>query len=95
MSIPTLEEGLDLQKLNNHYVMQRFNLVAAFAREIPAYWTRFPTKFADEVIQSMLELLSTNVSDDSLKKMTPLHFMALVDPKAMWFTRWTHGHYSR
>ena len=106
ITIPTLDEGLDLQKLNNHYLMQRFNLVAAFAREIPAFWTRFPTKFADEVIESLLSLLSVGKTPDSsggsssssgasLRNMTPLHFMSLVDPKATWFTRWTHGHYSR
>ena len=96
ISIPTLDEGLDLQKLNNHYLMQRFNLVAAFAREIPAFWTRFPTKFADEVIESLLGLLSAvTTTTSSPKKMTPLHFMSLVDPKATWFIRWTHGHYSR
>ena len=101
LTIPTLDEGLDMQKLNNHYLMQRFNLVAAFAREISAFWTRFPAKFCDEVIETLLGLLSTTTTPAtasaaaSPKKMTPLHFMALVDPKAVWFVRWTHGHYSR
>ncbi len=49
----------------------------------------FP-RFVEEVIDSTLALLAINhnVSVESAGYITPMHLLALTDPKANWFTKW-------
>ena len=61
-----------------------------FQQRCPTYWIRYPDKFLDEVLESTLNLLAVHYSTavGAPAQMTPIHYLALVDPKATWFIKW-------
>lgn len=102
--IPKIRNGLDSSKPDAAKILKAFRLLNDFQRHVPNYWIRYPDRFLEEVIQSTLKLLTLGASSATSSSgagtgppafMTPLHFLALLDPKAEWFAKWTHGTYSR
>ena len=94
---PKVKAGLDCRKPEMMKLVKGFRLMNEFQQQVPQYWIRYPDKFLDEVLDSTLSLLSqyTGATTGTQAVITPIHFMALVDPRANWFIKWMHGHYSR
>ncbi|XP_076469965.1 protein broad-minded-like isoform X2 [Babylonia areolata] len=93
-SIPSVKNGLNCTAPLNHKLIRAFYLMNQFQQETPNYWVRYPTPYRDKVIDHMLSLLAVQ-QPSSQGRMTPLHFVAVVDPRAKWFVKWMHGNYSR
>lgn len=93
-----LENGLDVSTRGNMRLLKRFRLLNEFQHEVSSFWIRYPEWFLESVLESTFDLLSASPGpgfSSGLQCMTPLHFLALVDPKATWFKKWMHGNYSR
>ena len=50
-------------------------------------------RFLDEILESTMTLLAAHqtTSVGASSYMTPVHFLALIDPIASWFTKWMVG----
>lgn len=61
-----------------------------FQHQVTQYWVRYSEKFVEEVLEASLTLLGLQHSTavGAPAHMTPLHFLALLDPRANWFTQW-------
>ncbi|CAH1778672.1 unnamed protein product [Owenia fusiformis] len=95
--IPKVKNGLDINKADTVKLLKVFRLLNEFQKQIPQYWIRFPERFVEELIESMLKLIEITYKAPmgSQPQMMPLHFLAVLDPQAKWFMTWMHGHYSR
>ena len=68
------------------------SLALSMAADLPKTWIRFPQRFVEEIIESMIELLSLA----SLQgQYSPLSLLSLVDPEAGWLRAWLHSKISR
>lgn len=94
-----VENGLDVSTSSNQRLLKRFRLLNEFQHEVASFWIRYPEWFLESVLDSTFNLFSSSsvagFGSSDLQYMTPLHFLALVDPKATWFKKWMHGNYSR
>ncbi|XP_074617585.1 protein broad-minded-like isoform X1 [Acropora palmata] len=94
-----MENGFDVSTRGNMRLLKRFRLLNEFQHEVSSFWIRYPEWFLESVLESTFNLLSTSPDGGrfapAMQRMTPLHFLALVDPKATWFKKWMHGNYSR
>eukprot|EP00057_Strongylocentrotus_purpuratus_P010856 XP_011665330.1 PREDICTED: protein broad-minded [Strongylocentrotus purpuratus] len=89
-----VHHGIDATQYPAQKLLRRFRLVNEFQLEIPKYWIRFPDKFLQDLTDSTLNFLVMKPSKPS-EAITPMHYISLLDPKALWFKKWMHGHYSR
>uniref|UniRef100_A0A8C5NSN6 Protein broad-minded n=1 Tax=Junco hyemalis TaxID=40217 RepID=A0A8C5NSN6_JUNHY len=93
-----ISAGLDVSNSDVNRLLKKVRLLNEYQKEAPSSWIRHPEKYMEEVVESTLSLLSlkhkTNhpASPDFL---SPVHFLALLDIKAVWFKKWTHAYYSR
>ncbi|KAK2192197.1 hypothetical protein NP493_37g10001 [Ridgeia piscesae] len=96
-NIPKVSDGLDTTTLDHEKLLKAFRLMNEFQHHIPQFWVRYPERFLDEILESTMTLLGAHQSPsvNASPHMTPVHFLALIDPIASWFTKWMHGHYSR
>ncbi|XP_070203121.1 protein broad-minded-like isoform X1 [Littorina saxatilis] len=92
VSLPAIKNGLNCAQPHHDKLIRAFYLMNQFQQETTNYWVRYPTMYMEKVIESMLGLLSVPAFHGRL---TPLHFIAIVDPRAKWFNKWMHGNYSR
>ncbi|XP_050398519.1 protein broad-minded isoform X2 [Patella vulgata] len=92
-----LSNGLDTSKPENIKLLKAFRLMNEFQQEASNYWIRYPDKYLEEVVESTLKLFSVQqtLSTGVQTYLMPLHYLALVDPKAVWCIKWMHGNYSR
>lgn len=94
-----IENGLDVSTRNNQRLLKRFRLLNEFQHEVASFWIRYPEWFLESVLGSTFNLFAASSDPEFgasvLQYMTPLHCLALVDPKATWFKKWMHGNYSR
>ncbi|ESO96909.1 hypothetical protein LOTGIDRAFT_231711 [Lottia gigantea] len=91
-----LSQGLDIDRPEQSKLLKAFRLMNEFQQEAPNYWIRYPDKYLEDVVESTLKLLSIHPSHQAGNiYITPLHYIALVDPKANWCIKWMHGNYSR
>ncbi|XP_038070180.1 protein broad-minded-like [Patiria miniata] len=97
--ISPLRDGVDMAHHATSVLLRKFRLMNEFNLEIPTYWVRFPDRFLDDVTESTMNLLVTEPqglrSSSAQPLITPLHCMAIVDPRASWFRKWMHGNYGR
>ncbi|XP_064641572.1 protein broad-minded-like isoform X2 [Lineus longissimus] len=96
-TIPKVKNGIDTKQRENSKLLRAFRLMSEFDHHIPSYWVRFSGKFLEDVHESTLMLLSIHHTSPvgGPSQMSPMHFLALMDPKATWFIKWLHGSYSR
>ncbi|CAG2217906.1 unnamed protein product [Mytilus edulis] len=97
-NIPNIKSGLDFTNPENVKLMKAFRLLNEFQQETINYWIRYPDRYLEEIIESTLTLYAINQSGSqggSSLQLSPVHFIALIDPKAQWFIKWMHGNYSR
>ncbi|XP_071959186.1 protein broad-minded-like [Antedon mediterranea] len=92
-----LKDGLDLGNLSNKRLLRKFRLLNEFQIEVSSYWVRFPESFVEDILEKTVKLIGINSSSllSSMEIVCPIHCIALLDPKARWFKKWMHGHYSR
>ncbi|PVD21206.1 hypothetical protein C0Q70_19375 [Pomacea canaliculata] len=93
-SVPMVKNGLDCAEAHNHKLIKAFYLMNQFQQETPNYWVRYPTQYMEKIIDSTLSLLSS-AYDRRPGCLTPIHYIAVIDPKARWVIKWMHGFYSR
>ncbi|XP_012936761.1 protein broad-minded [Aplysia californica] len=95
-SMPPVKNGLDCSNKTTVKLLKAFRLMIEFQHEAPNYWVRYPMTYLEEIVESSLNLFSLQmVTQAPLTKLSPLHFVAVLDPKAQWFIKWMHGNYSR
>ncbi|NXS88084.1 BROMI protein, partial [Erpornis zantholeuca] len=93
-----ISAGLDVSNSDVNRLLKKIRLLNEYQKEAPSSWIRHPEKYMEEVVESTLSLLSVKhkanhpASPDFL---SPMHFLALLDIKAVWFKKWTHAYYSR
>eukprot|EP00069_Balaena_mysticetus_P013496 bmy_08120T0 len=96
--IPTLSTGIDITHPNVIHLLKKVRLLNEYQKEAPSFWIRHPEKYMEEIVESTLSLLSVKHDQSHLvsqKILDPIHFLALVDTKAVWFKKWMHAYYSR
>uniref|UniRef100_A0A8C3R849 Protein broad-minded n=1 Tax=Cyanoderma ruficeps TaxID=181631 RepID=A0A8C3R849_9PASS len=93
-----ISAGLDVSNSDVNRLLKKVRLLNEYQKEAPSSWIRHPEKYMEEVVESTLSLLSLKhkpshpASPDFL---SPVHILALLDIKAVWFKKWTHAYYSR
>ena len=94
-----VESGLDLGDRRNIYLLRKFRLLNQIQEELPSFWLRYSDQYIEDIIQyviNLLKFLPTPISNTiGQNLLTPLHFLALLDPLATWFKYWMHGLYGR
>ncbi|XP_013412261.1 protein broad-minded-like [Lingula anatina] len=95
--VPKIKHGLDCRKQENIALLKAFRLMNEFQNQICVFWIRYSDRFLESLVESTLSLLAISYSAPvgGAVQMTPVHFLALLDPKASWFTKWMHGGFSR
>lgn len=95
----SIHTGLDLGDRRNILLLRKFRLLNQIQKELPTYWLRYSDKYVEEMTESLFQLLEispTPISSTVGKNlMSPLHFLSLLDPQAIWFKYWMHGFYGR
>ncbi len=67
----------------------QFRLLNYLQLELPSYWLRYGEGVMAELVETTIALLSCGYSCPSV--LGPLHYMAVFDPRATWFRKWTVG----
>ncbi|BFZ12598.1 hypothetical protein BsWGS_15637 [Bradybaena similaris] len=95
-TMPSAQNGLDCSDKSMIRLLKAFRLMNEFQQEAPNYWVRFPLSYLGEIIERSLKLLTMQMTPHSPStRLTPLHFIAVLDPKAQWFIKWMHCNYCR
>ena len=68
-----------------------FNLVFSMAADLPRMWIRFPHRYIEEMIETMVAFLSIS----STTHYSPLSILGVVDTEAAWLKEWLHSNQSR
>jgi len=93
---PNAQDGLDTAQPYIKKLLRSFRLLNSFQQLVPHYWQRYPEGCLDKILKPTISLLAKYSACANLtSRLTPLHFMALVDCKAKWFNNTMHGHSSR
>lgn len=66
----------------------KFRLTNDYAKDITTKWTRYPDSFVETIINETLKLLNLASDYKFGSFMTSLHFLSVIDIKAIWFTKW-------
>ncbi|XP_053794991.1 protein broad-minded isoform X4 [Vidua chalybeata] len=93
-----ISAGLDVSNADVNRLLKKVRLLNEYQKEAPSSWIRHPEKYMEEVVESTLSLLSLKRKPNhpaSPDFLSPMHFLALLDIKAVWFKKWTHAYYSR
>ncbi|XP_048154367.1 protein broad-minded isoform X2 [Corvus hawaiiensis] len=93
-----ISAGLDVTNSDINRLLKKVRLLNEYQKEAPSSWIRHPEKYMEEVVESTLSLLSVKHKPNHAASpdfLSPMHFLALVDTKAVWFKKWTHAYYSR
>ncbi|XP_010636555.1 protein broad-minded [Fukomys damarensis] len=96
--VTTVSAGVDVTNPKVTRLLQKVRLLSEYQKEVPSFWIRHPEKYMEEIVESTLSLLSVEHAPSRLvsaQTLDPICLFALVDPKAVWFKKWTHAHYSR
>ncbi|PAA54907.1 hypothetical protein BOX15_Mlig001553g4, partial [Macrostomum lignano] len=105
--LPRLSEGLVVNDAAR--LIRAFRLLNEFQQRISQFWVRYSEKFLEKVLESTVSLLAVRPQQQQQQqqqqtqqqqqepsgRLTPMHFLALLDPRAVWLTKWLHGSYSR
>ena len=67
------------------------NIVFSMAADLPRMWIRFPHRYVEEMIETMVAFLSIT----STTQYSPLSMLGVVDTEAGWLKEWLHSHQSR
>ncbi|CAG5928448.1 unnamed protein product [Menidia menidia] len=98
LSFPIGSATIDTHRPEVTRLLKQIRLMNDFQKEVTTYWIRHPEKYMEEVIESTFSLLCFHheqSASETEKILEPIHLLALLDIKATWFNKWTHGYYSR
>ncbi|KAK4824056.1 hypothetical protein QYF61_009907, partial [Mycteria americana] len=87
-----ISAGLDVSNTDVNRLLKKVRLLNEYQKEAPSSWIRHPEKYMEEVVESTLSLLSVKHEPNhpaSPDFLSPVHFLALLDIKAVWFKKWT------
>ena len=94
-----IDSGLDLGDRRNVLLLRKFYLLNQIQRDLPSFWLRYSEKYINEMIQGFITLLDIDPKPLSEtfgeRLISPLHFISIIDPNAVWFKKWSHGYYGR
>lgn len=93
--LPKPKQGIDCRQTHLSKLLKAFRLMYEFQMQIPQ---RYPERSLEEILEVTLDLLASHLNTPSSPEgavMSPLHLFALLDPKATWFVKFMHGHFSR
>ncbi|XP_008937179.1 PREDICTED: protein broad-minded-like, partial [Merops nubicus] len=93
-----ISAGLDVSDPDVNCLLKKVRLLNEYQKDAPSSWIRHPEKYMEEVVESTLSLLSIKPEPnhpDPSDFLSPIYFLGLLDIKAVWFKKWTHGYYSR
>ncbi|KAF2987202.1 hypothetical protein EK904_012138 [Melospiza melodia maxima] len=89
-----ISAGLDVSNSDVNRLLKKVRLLNEYQKEAPSSWIRHPEKYMEEVVESTLSLLSLKHKPNhpaSPDFLSPMHFLALLDIKAVWFKKWTEA----
>ena len=67
------------------------SLIVKIAKSLPKSWIRFPQRYVEEMIETMLELLFVQNNGHY----SPMDMISIVDYEAIWLRDWLHGKIAR
>ncbi|VDM17033.1 unnamed protein product [Hydatigera taeniaeformis] len=98
----TISDGLDISKSKVEKLLRAFCLLHEFHKKLPYCWLRYSEKLMGALMDRCLSLLLSGCAPSLAVhssipngRLTPLHLVSLLDPKAQWFSLWTRGAYGR
>ncbi|KAM9317399.1 protein broad-minded [Gastrophryne carolinensis] len=92
---PLLLSGMDINKPEVVRTLKKIRLLNDYQKEVPSFWIRHPEKYMEEIVESTLSLLTVTQDSSSQMLLDPVFYLSMIDPKAVWFKKWMHAHYSR
>nr|CDS33160.2 protein broad minded [Hymenolepis microstoma] len=97
-NIPPISNGLDIDDPKMARIMRAFLLLHEFHKKLPNFWLRYSENSTESLMDRCLSLLSVGyspilemTSEDAKNRLTPLHIISILDPKAQWFSLWMRG----
>ena len=84
-SVLSAEQSIHMAYLNI------LSLIVKIAKSLPKSWIRFPQRYVEEMIETMLELLFVQ----SNGHYSPMDMISMVDYEATWLRDWLHGKIAR
>ncbi|KAJ3052354.1 hypothetical protein HK097_006475 [Rhizophlyctis rosea] len=96
-------DGLDTADWRTDVMLRKFRLLNQFQCEITSCWYRFPEQMFRDVMDQTFRLLQTARRSSSVanatasvgSNVTALHYLGLVDPRALWFEKWMLSKFGR
>jgi hypothetical protein len=84
--------GLQLDESHTILKLKQYRLLNQMMAYLPTCWSRLPEQSVVEIMDATVQLLS---QCHSLKKLTPIHLLSIVDPKWSWYDTWMNSHLGR
>ncbi|ORY51889.1 hypothetical protein BCR33DRAFT_712091 [Rhizoclosmatium globosum] len=83
--IPKLGDHLNPSDTRTDLLLRKIRLLLQFQLELPSCWLRFPDQMFTNCLNAAYRLLRRPNNG----AISALHVMAVLDPKCMWFEKWT------
>jgi len=93
--VPFVREGLDITKLRIGKVFKAFRLLNSFLQLASHYSQRYQEGTLNSILEPTFSFLDVNRPMMTAGRFLPMHFLALVDYKAVWITNLMHSQFSR
>ncbi|KAI8923764.1 broad-minded protein-domain-containing protein [Entophlyctis helioformis] len=85
--------GLDTRDPRVELTLKKFRLLHQFMMEIPSLWFRFPEQVFKDVMTLSFRLIRS--PRKHVGTLTPLHYLAIIDPRSTWFEKWMMSNLGR
>ena len=83
--------GLSAKQSLHVAYLNILSLIVKISKSLPKSWIRFPQRYVEEIIESMLELLVVQ----SNGYYSPMDMISMIDHEATWLRDWLHGKIAR
>ena len=83
--------GLSANSFIHVAYLNILSLVVNIAKSLPKSWIRYPHRYVEEMIETMLELLFIPNNGSY----SPMDMIAIIDYEATWLRDWFHGKTAR
>ena len=83
--------GLSAKQSIHVAYLNILNLIVKISKSLPKSWIRFPLRYVEEIIETMLELLVIQSND----YYSPMDMISIIDYEATWLRDWLHGKIAR
>ncbi|CAF0787645.1 unnamed protein product, partial [Brachionus calyciflorus] len=89
------KSNINMLSTDNEFMLKLFRLINDNQKDVSLKWARYPDTFIEIIIDETLKFLSLGSHIKFGSLVTPVHYLALLDIQANWFSKWMHGHESR